>query len=288
MAEIVLLYSLNIMFDITFLQSIDHFTSENLTKNEVLFDEWDSNSKLYIIIKWELSVEKYTTKEKKETKQLAILKAWDFLWEWGLNSYCAKEVKVLALRDVQLISIDAKEGFSKFMEQYPQQAKDLLTYIIAITNKRLSDSNKYITSVYQINKTIRELENITFREIFKILDDINMIMESEFLLFLEVNPVMKEYLTLKYDSRLGGKMQDSIVEKWNYSLEEIWIKWDYKILTKEIIIWKESLWNIIVARKTRFWENEKRIFLALINSLSWVLKQKKIMEEERDKEFSRR
>lgn len=276
------------MFDIKFLQSTTHFKSENLKKNEVLFDEWDSNSNLYIIVEWELSVEKYTTKEKQETKQLAILKKWDFLWEWGLNSYFAKEVKVSVLKDVQLISIDAKDWFSKFMEQYPEQAKDLLTYIISITNKRLSDSNKYITSVYQINKTIRELENITFREIFKILDTINLIMESDFLLFLEVNSVMTQYLTLKYDSRFSGKMQDSIVEKWNYSLEEIWIKWDYKILTKEIIIWKESLWNIIVARKTRFKENEKRIFLALISSLSGVLKQKKIIEEERDKEFSRR
>jgi len=99
---------------------------------------------------------------------------------------------------------------------------------------------------------------------------------------------MKEYLTLKYDSRLTGKMKDDIVEKWNYSLEEIWIMWDYQILTKEIILWKESLGNIIVARKMRFRENEKRIFLALINSLSWVLKQKKIIEEERDKQFSRR
>ena len=35
-----------------------------------------------------------------------------------------------------------------------------------------------------------------------------------------------------------------------------------------------------------FNENEKRIFLWMVNSLSWVLKQKNIMEEERDKIFA--
>ena len=275
------------MFDISFLKSSPHFTTKKLVANEVLFDEWDSDHNIYIVIDWLLNVEKYTTSQRKETKVLATLESENFIGEWGLSWIFTKEVKILAKKETTLLLIDAQKWFSTFMEETPEQAKDFLSTIISITNRRLNDANKYITSMYQINKDIRELEDVNFREIFKILDRVNSIMESEFLLFLEVNPVMKEYITLKYDSRNQWKMADVIVEKWNYNLEEIGVDWDYKILTKEITLWKESLWNIIVWRKTSFSENEKRIFLALVSSLSWVLKQKKTLEEDRDREFSK-
>lgn len=276
------------MFDMNFLTSSPHFTTKKLAAKEVLFDEWDIDTNIYIVINWILSIEKYTTPERTDTKVLATLKTENFVGEWGLNWDFKKEVKILAETDVNLLVIDAQKWFTSFMEDNPEHAKNLLSTIISVTNRRLSDANKYITSVYQINKNIRELVDVNFKEIFKILDSINNIMESDFLLFLEVNPVMKEYLTLKYDSRKSWKMADTIVEKWNYTLEEIGIQWDFKILTKEITLWKESLWNIIIARKSRFSENEKRIFLALISSLSWLLKQKKVLEEERDREFGRR
>ena len=173
------------------------------------------------------------------------------------------------------------------MKEYPEEAKNILVYIISITNKRTLIWNKYITSIYEINKSIREIKKVNFKEIFKILDKINLILEWEFLIFLETNRIDKSYLTLKYDSRKSWKMQDKLLEKWKYNLEEIWIKKDYKILTKEIFIWEESLWNIVITKKESFNQNDKRIFLGMINSLAWILKQKKILEEERDKEFSR-
>jgi hypothetical protein len=173
------------------------------------------------------------------------------------------------------------------MKEYPEIAKNILVTIISITNKRVSIWNKYITSVYEINKSINEIKNINFKEIFNILEKINLILEWKYLLFLEVNPIDKKYLILKYDSRKPWKMQDKIFKKWNYSLDDIWIiEWD-KIITKEISIWKEPLWSIVIAKKEAFSENEKRIFLWMMNSLSWLLKQKKILEEERDKEFSK-
>ena len=275
------------MFNVEFLKSSPHFISKSLTRKEVLFDEWDFDENIYIIISGELSVEKYTWTDKKETKQLAVLRSNNFIGEWWLNWDFKKEVKIVATRNTELISINAQGWFSAFMEENSEEAKKVLSTVISITNKRLIDANKYITSVYQINNSIRDLEEINFKSIFKILDSINQIMESEFLLFLEVNPVMKEYLTLKYDSRKPWKMSDIIVEKWKYNLEDIWIQWEYKILTKEITLGRESLWNIIIARKNIFTWNEKRIFLALISSLSGVLKQKKIMKEENDKEFSK-
>jgi hypothetical protein len=172
------------------------------------------------------------------------------------------------------------------MKENPEQAKNILVYIITITKKRTLVWNKYITSIYEINKSIRDIKKINYSEIFKIFDKINLILETDFLLFLETNPIDENYLTLKYDSRKSWKMQDLLVEKWKYNLEDIWIlNWE-KIITKEISIWWENLWNIILAKKENFVENEKRIFLWMINSLAWVLKQKKIQEEENNKIFS--
>ena len=275
------------MINTKFLKSLNYFKEITLKRWDILFDEWEINNNLYYILSGKLSIEKYTTKEKKETKQLAIIWKGDFLWEWSLNTSEPKQVKVLASEKSVLLYIDAKTDFLDFMKEYPEEAKNILVYIISITNKRTLIWNKYITSIYEINKSIREIKKVNFKEIFKILDKINLILEWEFLIFLETNRIDKSYLTLKYDSRKSWKMQDKLLEKWKYNLEEIWIKKDYKILTKEIFIWEESLWNIVITKKESFNQNDKRIFLGMINSLAWILKQKKFLEEERDKEFSR-
>lgn len=275
------------MINTRFLKSLDYFKEITLKRWDILFDEWEINNNLYYILSGKLSIEKYTTKEKKETKQLAIIWKDDFLWEWALNTSEPKQVKVLASEKSELLYIDAKTDFLDFMKEYPEKAKNILVYIISITNKRALVWNKYITSIYEINKSIRKIWKVNFKEIFKILDKINLILEWEFLIFLETNMIDKSYLTLKYDSRKSWKMQDKLLEKWKYNLEEIWIKKDYKILTKEVFIWEESLWNIIITKKENFNQNDKRIFLGMINSLAWILKQKKNLEEERDKEFSR-
>ena len=273
------------MINIELLKSSDYFKEKTLKKWEVLFDEWEIDNNLYYILEWQLSIEKYTTKERKISKQLAIIDEKDFFWEGSLNNSEKKQVKIIALKNTKLLYIDAKKDFLEFMKIFPEEAKNILVYIIGVTNKRTLIWNKYITSIYEINKQITEIKNINFREIFKIYDKINLILEWKYLLFLESNSVDENYLTLKYDSRKPWKMQDLLIKKWEYSLEDIWIEnWD-KIITKEISIWLEVLWNIIVAKESEFNQNEKRIFLWMMNSLSWLLKQKNIIEEERNKQF---
>ncbi len=275
------------MFDIKFLKNSWFFLERILDSWDVLFDEWEIDGNLYIIEFWKLSIEKYTTKEKVSTKQLAILGEWDFVWEWALNKYWPKEVKILALEETKVLYIEAKKDFMKFLEKFPSQARDILVYIISITNERVLASNKYITSIYEINKSIRDLKEITLKEIFLLFEKIKIIMDSEIILFFEKNYVMKEFLTLKYDSRIPNKMQDKIVESWNFSLDEFNLDKNIRILSKEIIIAEESLWFLVIWKKEIYNENEKRIFLWIINSISGVLKQKKILEEERNKKFMR-
>ncbi|MDQ7022289.1 MAG: hypothetical protein Q9M97_01950 [Candidatus Gracilibacteria bacterium] len=184
-------------------------------------------------------------------------------------------MSVLALEETIILYIDAKKDFLKLMEKDPQLAKDILVQIISITNKRTLDSNKYIASVYEINKNINNIKQINYLEIFKILNKINLILKGDYILYLETNPIDDKYLSLKYDSRKNLKMQDILVKKGHYRLEEIGIEKDDRIIVKEIKIANEHLGNIIVGKKDNFSQNEKRIFLAMINSLSGVLKQKR-------------
>jgi len=275
------------MFNLKELKSSEYFKEKTLLRWEVLFDEWEIDNNLYFIDSWKLSIEKYTTKEKETSKQLAIIKTWDFLWEGSLNNSVPKEVKVISLETTKILYIDAKNDFLDFMKKKPELAKNILVWIIDITNKRTLSSNKYIASLYEINQSINKIEEINYLEIFKILEKIKIILNWEYILYLETNPIDDKYLTLKYNSRKYLKMQDLLVQKGHYKLDEIWINKTDKILTKEIKIATEHLWNIIVWKKEKFSENEKRIFIGLVTSLSGMLKQKKILEEERNMEFSK-
>jgi len=275
------------VFNLEELKSSDYFKEKTLLRWEVLFDEWEIDNNLYFIDSWKLSIEKYTTKEKETSKQLAVIKTWDFLWEGSLNNSIPKQVKIISLETTKILYIDAKNDFLEFMKINPELAKNILVWIIDITNKRTLSSNKYIASLYEINQSINKIEEINYLEIFKILEKIKTILNWEYILYLEVNPIDEKYLTLKYNSRKPMKMQDLLVQKWHYKLDEIWINKADRILTKEIKIATEHLWNIIVWKKENFSENEKRIFIGLVTSLSGMLKQKKILEEERNIEFSK-
>lgn len=275
------------MIKLELLKSSGYFKEKTLQKWEILFDEWDIDNNLYYLETGKISIEKYVDKKNNLTKQLAIIHKEDFFWEWALNNSEKKQVKIIGLTESKLLYIDAKEDFLKFMKHFPELAKDILVYIISLTNKRTLDWNNYITSIYEINKSIVEINQINFKEIFKIFDKINKILNWDYLLFLETNPIDKMYLSLKYDTRKIWKIQNKLVEKWKFSLNEIGISKVDKIITKNISIWDEILWNIVIAKKDVFTENQQRIFLGIINSLAWLLKQKNILEEERDKEFSK-
>ena len=274
------------MIKLELLKSSGYFKEKTLQKWEILFDEWDIDNNLYYLETGKISIEKYVDKKNNLTKQLAIIHKEDFFWEWALNNSEKKQVKIIGLTESKLLYIDAKEDFLKFMKHFPELAKDILVYIISLTNKRTLDWNNYIPSIYEINKSIVEINQINFKEIFKIFDKINKILNWDYLLFLETNPIDKMYLSLKYDTRKIWKIQNKLVEKWKFYLNEIGISKVDKIITKNISIWDEILWNIVIAKKDVFTENQQRIFLGIINSLAWLLKQKNILEEERDIEFS--
>ncbi len=274
------------MIDIKILENSGFFEEKTLLKEELLFDEAEINNNFYIIKSGELNIEKYTTKQKKETKILANLKTWDFLWEASFTNSEPKQVLAKANKDSKLLVLKA-ENLEKFLVAFPVEWKNFLINIISTISNRVNIWNKYITSIYEINKSINNLEKINYLEIFKILEKIKLILDVEFIIYLEKNPVVENVYSYKYDSKNPLKMQNKIIDINDFDIKkEFEIEKNIDILKEKISIWKENLWILIIGKKdSKFNENEKRLFLGIITSIAWIIKQKEIFDEIRNKDF---
>ena len=279
------------MLDINFLENKPNFELITLEKSGVLFDEWDIDNNLYIIKSWSLSVQKYTTIDKTELKQLAVLKKWDIFWEWALKLSEPKQVKIISLDKVILLKIDAKHWMQEFIKNFPSQWIELLSSIIDITNKRLLESNFLVTSNYSMSKTISEIEIYDNKNLFKILYEFNKILWSEYILYLEKNPVIDNYMVVKYDSRYNGKMQNNIVDLQDNKLHikdlvEDGIELEKYNHIEELKNKNEIIWYLIIWEKNNnFNEGQKKVISSITTLIAGVIKQKQIYEEEKNKNF---
>ncbi len=276
------------MLNIEFYKSSGFFWYKELQSWSLVFDEWDLDDNLYIIESWKVAIEKYTTVEKKETKELAILWEFDFFWEASLNSSdISKEALVKVVEDVKLLYINWKDWLQKFIEKYPKEWLDLLKFIVDATNKRLLKSNKQITANYEIVKSIIGIEKINDKNIFSIIDKIKLITWYEYVLFFEINPVVTHYLTLKYDTREHWKLQDKIIERWSLTtlneLDNIILSW-YNFVQK-LSIWNIDLWFMIFWKNKSFTYDDKKLIVSISNNLTWLLKQKEILKEELNRNY---
>lgn len=275
------------MLDLNILKNSWFFKEVILEKWEVLFNEWQIDDNIYIILAWELSVEKYTTKEKNETKVLANLRVNDVFGEAALNSNKPKEVNIVSKRKSVLIGINAKEWLSKFSAKYPEQALNLLKYIIHLWNKRLSESNYLITASYKISKEIIELDEINYKSIFELVEVLKNSTWVAEILYYEINPVMTNYITLKYDTRNKWKLLNDVMEITNNKLDllDLSINHFYKFIQK-VSIWNNDMWYLVFLKKGMiFNDSDKKIITTASTSIAWLIKQKQLLDEQRDKEY---
>ena len=276
------------MLDIKILENSLHFKKRTLNVWEYLFKEWEVDSNIYIILVWELLVQKYTSLDKKEIKNLAHLKKDDVFWEASLNNNFEKQVSIKAKRKTEIIYIDANKGLDKFKKENINQAFNLLKYIIYLSNNRLNISNNLITASYKISKEIIKLKDFSYKTIFKLIEDIKDITYTdEEIIYLEENPVLKEYLTIKYKTSEKWLMQNEVLKITDNKLEllELKIKWKYSYI-QNLRIWEKNYWYLVFIRnKTDFNENETKILSSISTSFAWVLKQKEILQEQSNKEY---
>lgn len=275
------------MIDINLLINSWYFKTQILKKWDVLFDEWDKNENLYIILNWELQVEKYLSKELNETKVLAYLKKNEIFWEASLNWNWVKEVKIKSKWETHLLYINAKIWLEEFSKKYPTQAVNLLKYIIHLWNKRLIESNRLIAATYKMSKEIMKITKISNKEIFNLVEILKKITQVDYILYLEKNQVLENYMTVRYDTREKWKILDKVIEFTDSRLDLLSLRiWNYFTYIQNISIWTEDLWILYFFKKDEnFTDNDKKTILLTSLSLAWVIKQKKINDEERDIDY---
>lgn len=275
------------MLQIDILKKSWYFKEFHLQKNEVLFNQGEIDNNIYIIIEWEINIEKYTSNKKDETKTLATLYKNDIFWEASLNTNRPKSVKILAKSSTTLLSINATKWINNFSEKYPEEWINLLKYIIHLTNNRLVKSNELITANHKITKEILKIEEINNKNIFSLIDKFEDIINVDYTLFLENNPVLINYSVIKYDSREKWKMNDKVIEITDNKLDllELKINQTYHYIQK-LTIWDKELWYLIFFKnKSNFNDNDKKILATISTGISGLIKEKNIIEEEKNKDY---
>jgi len=276
------------MLNIDFLQNSWYFKKISLNSWDILFNEWDIDNNLYFILSWEVSIEKYTSIERKNTKKLAILKDMDFFWEGSLNNNKPKEVKIIANTKVELLFIEAKTWLQKFIKNNPIEWLNLLSYLINITNERLLESNSLITATYNINNEINSLKKIDTKWIFTIINTIKTTLNCKNILYLEKFEAIEKMLVLRYDTSKWMKILNELIEMQNNTLDLSNIKDfinNYNLI-ENISIWDKNLWYLVFCKENNnFTKNEKKIITSIIPSLAWIIRQREIIKEEIDKNY---
>ena len=272
------------MIDIKLLQKSEYFKKRVLKSWEYLFLEWDFDSNIYIILNWELNIEKYIDNKKIDSKNLAILKKSEVFWEASLNSNSKKQVSIKAKIETELLYIEAG-NLEKFAKNNSKQAFNLLKYIIHLSNNRLNISNNLITSSHKISSSIINIKDFKNKTIFELIENIKETIEVSEIIFLEENPVLKQYLTVKYKTTEKWKMQDKIIKITENRLDLSSLKTSERHnFTQSLRIWDRNYWYLIFIRDEEdFTENEIKIFWIMSTSLAWVLKQKEFIKEQADK-----
>lgn len=276
------------------LEESPFFEKVFLNKWDVLFDQGDIDNNLYVIKSWLISIERQPWKEDTLPIQLSILKWISFFGEWSFDrTITTKESKVIALSKSELIKIDVKKNFKKFVEEFPTIWYEILQHIIIETNKRLKDVSKLFASSWEIEQKIKKLKEVDSKEVFDIIDKIKNIVEADYILYFEKHAIVQNILTLKYDSRKPWKMLDLIFERRWYFLdldelyEKVNIPKEDQLIINKISIWEEVYGFLIIWReKNTFSDSDKKMIYWVSNSLAWIVKKYILDKENKHKSFS--
>ena len=255
---------------------------------DVLYHEWEVDPYIYIVLSWEIIIEKYTDSSKLDTKHLAtILSGW-VIGEAGMNNNAPKQVWVSAGSDVTLLRIDAQNGIQKLMQEYPTESFEFMKYIISQTNERVLESNSQITATYKITKAISELSEINLKNIFNIIDIANSVLGSTYIIYTEKNPALEWYYNIIYNTNNNWKKSDIIIESNEQDLEKNILLHANKVknihhLSNKINIWNEILGYLIFGSHKWFKENDIKIIWSICTAIAGILHRFKMQAEEQNK-----
>lgn len=266
-----------------------YFTEITLKAWDILFHEGEENEYVYVIYDGELSIQKSISSARESFRILSLLWVWNIIWEGSLSQNNPKEVQIIAARSTSLLAIHAKNDFPKFLKAYPEEAYSLLLHIIDLANTRLLRANRELTANYEVSCAIADIGRIDMKGIVKLLQVFQSIVQADALLYFEANIALDQYYKLKYHSWEKEKMQNHILkfEKNIFSYEvltqeDIFIVW-YSRFTPLLLGEKNHGFLVVCREKKDFNENEEKLLQNIATSFVWVIQQKILLEEQKNK-----
>ncbi len=279
------------MIDLEKIKLSEYFKEISLRSGDILFREWEEDTYLYIVYDGELQVEKSTSWVNGEFKTLGLLWIWNIVWEASLSRSEKKQVQIKANRNTVLLAVDAKKDFPKFVEQEPQEAYNLLLAIIDLSNLRLLRANREVTANYEVSKAISSIHRFDLHTVFWLLQTFKSILEADSILYFEKNMVMDDYYKLKYHSNMEFEMDKQIFKFPENTLslvqlEQESIPLDRYTRSTPLFLWDENHGFLLIGRKRKdFHENEEKLLTNTATSFVGVIRQKEILENERNKSY---
>ncbi len=279
------------MLELKKIKSSWFFTLQTIKAWELLLQEWGKDEYLYIIYEGELIVEKATNTLSNTYKALSCLHTGDILGESSLLESKAKEVQVRASSDSTLLKIHGKNDFPKFVNAYPELWYDVLMAIVSIANTRLNKANREITANYEINIAISKIKDFSAHSLYKLLLVCESILWVDQIIYFEKNLVVDHYFKLKYNSLNTHSLQNSILKFEDEAitkekLEQEWVKICPFLRSSKLSLWETNYGFLVVGKKENdFEENEEKLLTNIAWSLVWVIHQKKLIDDQRNKNY---
>lgn len=276
------------MLDLEIIKSSGYFEEYVLKKWDILFDEWEVDTYLYIVYDGELSVQKSIKTKKWDYKILSLLGIWNIVGEGALSNSNPKEARIMANRDTNLLRIDGKTQFPKFVSHFPKEWYSLLITIIEIANTRLLRANKELTANYEVNIAISKIKDISLSSIYKLLLVFESILWVDQIIYFEKNLVMDNYFKIKYNSKHKGGIQNTIIKFPGGIFDEKKLQEEEVQLSKytrhiELNLGEENYGFLLIGKDGKdFHENEEKLLQNTAGSFVWIIHQKKILDEQKN------
>ena len=271
------------MLDIQKIHDCWHFSTLTLSVGEMLFDQWDVDHNLYIIVSWSLEIRKYRDSSRSDSKLLATLKSWEIFWEAALENELPKEVSIQAQSHTSLIKIHTGDDFELFMQQEPKLSLTLFRAIIASSNKRVSGGNTIITATDEMSRQIRELTTINYKSIFALIDNMCQIVPCDRILYIEKHSTLEWYYILRYNTHQSGKLLSEVIESSDFNLRSIesviWKSAEINIL-ESLAVGAQTIWYLVYGKMWTAFDNNEMKIISSISPLLWgIIHHKKIMDD---------
>lgn len=138
--------------------------------------------------------------------------------------------------------------------------------------------------IYAISYAIQNVDEMTYWELLKVLEQIVHILGLDYLVYLEKNPVVSNYLTYRYDSRKWSILQsDSFPHSKHNDFATIFEEIDIKNwwMIQKIRVWKKVLGYMILWNKLQD-RNVINVVANLLASMIETMQKNRYTREKKD------